>query len=55
MVRAGFAPIAAEVLYVDSQGPIPRDMRKVPYTRVRRPIWPLDENPHGTAPEPRSA
>jgi hypothetical protein len=27
-------------------------MRKVPYTRVRRPIWPLDENPHGTAPRP---
>jgi microcystin degradation protein MlrC len=50
--HAGFAPIAADVLYVDSQGPIPRDMRKVPYTRIRRPIWPLDENPHGTAPRP---
>jgi microcystin degradation protein MlrC len=50
--HAGFAPIAADVLYVDSEGPIPRDMRKVPYTRVRRPIWPLDENPHGTAPGP---
>jgi microcystin degradation protein MlrC len=48
--HAGFSPIAAEVLYVDSQGPIPRDMRKVPYTRVRRPIWPLDENPHGDKP-----
>jgi microcystin degradation protein MlrC len=45
--HAGFAPIAADVLYVDSQGPIPRDMRQVPYKRVRRPIWPLDENPHG--------
>jgi microcystin degradation protein MlrC len=46
---AGFAPLAAEVLYVDSDGPIPRDMRRIPYTRLKRPIWPLDENPHGVA------
>lgn len=44
---AGFAPIAAEVLYVDTGGPIPRDPRAVPYTRIRRPIWPLDDAPHG--------
>lgn len=43
--HAGFAPIASEVLYVDTGAPIPRDMRKIPYTRIRRPIWPLDENP----------
>ncbi len=43
---AGFAPLASEVLYVDSDGPIPRDMRRVPYRRVRRPIWPLDDDPH---------
>jgi microcystin degradation protein MlrC len=46
--HAAFAPIASEVLYCDGGGPIPRDVRKVPYTKVRRPIWPLDEvaEPH---------
>ncbi|MBM3572730.1 MAG: M81 family metallopeptidase, partial [Alphaproteobacteria bacterium] len=45
--RAAFGPIASRVIYVDSDGPIPRDHRQVPYTRIKRPIWPLDENPHG--------
>ena len=40
---AAFAPLAPKVLYCDSGGPIPRDHREVPYTRVQRPIWPLDE------------
>jgi microcystin degradation protein MlrC len=43
--HAAFAPLAREVLYVDGGGPIPRDPRNVPYTRIRRPIWPLDDNP----------
>ncbi|MGH6898475.1 MAG: M81 family metallopeptidase [Geminicoccaceae bacterium] len=43
--HAAFAPLAKEVLYVDGGGPIPRDPRQVPYTRVKRPIWPLDEDP----------
>jgi microcystin degradation protein MlrC len=38
-----FSPIASKVLYCDADGPIARDHRKVPYTRVQRPIWPLDE------------
>jgi len=42
--HAAFAPHASRVLYCDSGGPIPRDHRKVPYTRVQRPIWPLDED-----------
>jgi len=42
--HAAFAPHASRVLYCDSGGPIPRDHRRVPYTRVQRPIWPLDEN-----------
>lgn len=41
--HAAFAPLATKVLYCDSGGPIPRDHREVPYTRVQRPIWPLDE------------
>jgi microcystin degradation protein MlrC len=40
---AAFAPVAKKVLYCDSGGPIPRDHRQVPYHRVQRPIWPLDE------------
>ena len=41
--HAAFAPLAQKVLYCDSGGPIPRDHRDVPYTRVNRPIWPLDD------------
>ena len=39
---AAFGPIAKKVLYIDSDGPIPRDYRKIPYAKVQRPIWPLD-------------
>ena len=42
---AAFAPLASEVLYCDAGGPLPRDVRSVPYTKVKRPIWPLDEHP----------
>lgn len=38
-----FGPIAAKVIYIDSDGPLSRDYRKLPYTKVARPIWPLDE------------
>ena len=41
-----FGPIAAKVIYVDSDGPLSRDYRKLPYTKVARPIWPLDEVTH---------
>jgi microcystin degradation protein MlrC len=37
-----FGPIARQVIYVESDGPLRRDYRKIPYTRVQRPIWPLD-------------
>ncbi|MEZ5816802.1 MAG: M81 family metallopeptidase [Hyphomicrobiaceae bacterium] len=40
---AAFGPIAKRVLYVDSDAPLSRDYRKIPYTKVERPIWPLDE------------
>ena len=39
---AAFGPIAAQVLYVDSDGPLPRDYARIPYARVQRPLWPLD-------------
>ncbi len=42
--HAAFSPGASQVLYCDSGGPIPRDHTQVPYTRILRPIWPLDQN-----------
>ncbi|MCK1440550.1 M81 family metallopeptidase [Bradyrhizobium sp. 15] len=41
---AAYGPIAKKVIYVESDGPLSLDYRKLPYKRVRRPIWPLDEN-----------
>jgi microcystin degradation protein MlrC len=43
---AAFGPIATKVLYVDSDAPLARDYRRVPYRRIQRPIWPLDEVTH---------
>lgn len=40
---AAFGPIAQKVIYADSDGPLSRDYRKIPYSKVQRPIWPLDE------------
>lgn len=40
--HAAFAPVAAGVIYVDCGGPYPPDPRRIPYTKLRRPIWPLD-------------
>ncbi len=39
---AAFGPVAKRVIYIDSDGPLSRDYRKIPYTKVKRPIWPLD-------------
>lgn len=39
---AGFAPIAREIIYVNCGGPYPPDPAKIPYTKIRRPIAPLD-------------
>jgi microcystin degradation protein MlrC len=40
---AAFGPIAKRVIYVESDAPLARDYRKIGYTKVKRPIWPLDE------------
>jgi microcystin degradation protein MlrC len=44
---ASFAPIAKEVLYVDSEGPLPRDLRTLAFRKIERPKWPFDERPLG--------
>lgn len=41
--RAAYGPIAKEVIHVDADGPDALDCRRLLYTRVNRPIWPLDE------------
>ena len=41
---AAYGPITRKVIYVESSGPLRRDHRRVPYAKVQRPIWPLDEN-----------
>lgn len=43
--HAAFAPIAAGIIYVDCGGPYPPDPARIAYTRIRRPIAPLDPNP----------
>ncbi len=40
--HAGFAPIAREIIYVNCGGPYPPDPARIPYTKIRRPIAPLD-------------
>jgi microcystin degradation protein MlrC len=41
--RAAYAPIAREVMVVDSGALCTPDPKRHTYTRLRRPIWPLDE------------
>jgi microcystin degradation protein MlrC len=43
--HAGFAPIAKDVLWLDGPGALTQDFARLPYTKVRRPIWPLDPLP----------
>ena len=42
---AEYSKIAADVLYMDGPGALPRNFNLVPYTKIKRPIWPLDANP----------
>lgn len=41
--HTAFAPIAADIIYVNCGGPYPPDAAQIPYTRIRRPIAPLDQ------------
>lgn len=43
--HAAFAPIAADIQYLDTGGPYPSDPARIPYKKIRRPIAPLDPNP----------
>ena len=43
--HAGFHPIAAEIIYLNTGGPYPFDLSKQTFHKLRRPFSPLDPNP----------
>ena len=45
--QARYAPIASETLYCDGSGPCHVDLRKYPFRRIERPLWPHDPLPAG--------
>lgn len=42
--RRAYDGIAARMVWVDTPGPCSSHLRTLPYRRVRRPIWPLDDD-----------
>ena len=44
---AGFAPIAAAIIYVSAPSSYPSDPAATNYTKLSRPIWPRVADPHG--------
>lgn len=40
-----FAPLAREVVFCDAPGAASEDLRGLPFSRVPRPLWPLDDMP----------
>jgi microcystin degradation protein MlrC len=47
---AGFAPIAAEIIYVSAPSSYPSHPATTNYTKLTRQIWPRVANPHQLAP-----
>jgi len=45
--RAGFEPIAGTIIRCDTPGLTTSNLANLPYTRITRPIWPLDPLPEG--------
>jgi len=43
--RAGFGPIAKEIIIADGPGLTSLDLSLFPYTKIRRPMWPIDPSP----------
>lgn len=41
--RQSFGPIAARIIAANTPGPTAPDMRRIPFTRVTRPLYPLDD------------
>ena len=47
--RAGFEPVAGEIQYVAAPGAIMPLFDEIPYTKIKRPLWPRVADPHGEA------
>jgi microcystin degradation protein MlrC len=45
--RDVFVPLTREQLFVATPGACPPDWKAIPFKRVPRPMWPLDEDPLG--------
>lgn len=43
--QAGYAPVAAKIIYVAAPGSLLWDFREIPYVKVVGPVWPLVEDP----------
>jgi len=43
---SGFAPVAAEILYVSAPGAIPMDFADIEFRKFKDPYWPRVQNPH---------
>jgi microcystin degradation protein MlrC len=43
--RAAFAPIATAIIMVEAPGVVARDLSLLPYKKIQRPKWPLDQLP----------
>lgn len=43
--HAGFAPIAAGILYMDGPGAMRADFAQIPFRKLQGPYWPRVENP----------
>ena len=41
--RAAYEPLAAEILIVDAPGVCSPNLRSLPFKRVKRPLYPLDD------------
>jgi microcystin degradation protein MlrC len=41
--RAAYAPIAARILVADTPGPTAPNMRRIPFTAIDRPLFPIDD------------
>ena len=40
--RQSFGPAAARILVANTPGPTTPDMRRIPFTKATRPLYPLD-------------
>jgi microcystin degradation protein MlrC len=40
---AGFGGVASHFVWVNTPGPVHADVRTLPYTKISRPVFPLDD------------